>query len=81
MVFFAQQAFGGDKGDIIDGGAGQDVIMGDFGYYDAEVEILPNQHFSSDISHPEFAGSDEINGGADDDVLIGQEVCAIVHCL
>lgn len=67
-------AFGGAYNDVIYGQGGQDIILGDFGYYDAEIEFLPFQHFSSDIHHPDDTGDDEIYGGSDDDFIMGQEV-------
>lgn len=68
------KAFGGSLNDEIYGGSGQDIILGDFGYYDSEVEFLPHQHYASDVHSPESAGDDLIDGGEDDDFLLGQEV-------
>lgn len=66
--------FGGAYNDVIYGQGGQDILLGDFGYYDAEVEFLPFQHFVSDIHNPHDTGDDEIYGGDDDDFIMGQEV-------
>jgi hypothetical protein len=68
------KAFGGAADDEIYGDAGQDIILGDFGYYNAEGEILPFQNYASDIHSPEYSGDDEIFGGDDDDFIMGQEV-------
>lgn len=62
--------------DYIQGDEGQDIILGDFGYYNAEVEFLPYQNFASHIHSPEHTGDDTIFGGDDDDWLLGQEVRA-----
>jgi len=72
---YSTQAFGGDLGDQIEGNEGQDIILGDFGEYNASEEFLPFQHFRSIIIYPEFAGDDTIFGGDNDDILMGQEVC------
>ena len=69
----ADIAFGGALGDTIDGGAGQDIILGDFGLYRDQVEFLPNQFFESITEYYEYAGPDVIYGGPDDDILMGQE--------
>lgn len=66
-------AFGGALGDTIDGGAGQDIILGDFGLYRDQVHFLPNQFFESITDHDDFAGPDTIDGGPDDDIILGQE--------
>jgi len=68
-------AFGGAKGDIIEGNEGQDIILGDFGLYDAEEMFLPNQYFEclTLADYSKYAGSDTISGGDDDDFLLGQE--------
>lgn len=66
-------AFGGAYSDNITGGPGQDVIFGDFGEYDAEIEFLPYQNYRGIIVTPDYAGGDWIHGGADDDVIFGQE--------
>jgi len=68
------QAFGGAFDDTIYGDAGQDIILGDFGHYDAQQEFLPWQNYVSNIHYPDLAGEDVIYGGPDDDVLMGQEV-------
>ena len=72
-------AFGGAYSDIITGGAGQDVIFGDFGRFDAEIEFLPYQNFRSNIESPEYAGGDWIDGGEDDDTIFGQEGSVRIH--
>ncbi len=69
----ADIAFGGALGDTIDGGSGQDIILGDFGLYRDQVEFLPNQFFQSITDFFAFAGPDMIDGGPDDDILMGQE--------
>lgn len=69
-----KQAFGGAYSDKIYGGEGNDVILGDFGLYDAREEFLPNQYYESIIYYHEYAGPDEIYGEDGDDVLMGQEV-------
>ena len=66
-------AFGGALGDTITGGDGQDIILGDFGLYNADVEFLPYQNFESIIDDSDQAGSDFLDGGDGDDVLMGQE--------
>jgi Ca2+-binding RTX toxin-like protein len=66
-------AFGGALGDTIEGGAGQDIILGDFGLYRDQVHFLPNQFFESITDHYDYAGPDTIDGGPDDDILMGQE--------
>ena len=66
-------AFGGAYNDYIEGNDGQDVILGDFGLFNATNEFLPNQYYES-IFNSSFAGSDHITGGPGDDVLMGQEV-------
>jgi len=66
-------AFGGALGDTIQGGDGQDIILGDFGMYNAEIQFLPNQYFESITDDPLSAGPDMIDGGAGDDFLMGQE--------
>ena len=43
FVLFHLQAFGGALGDTISGGPGQDLLFGDFGLFDAEIEFLPYQ--------------------------------------
>ena len=69
----------GALGDFIDGNEGQDIILGDFGLYDANVEFLIYQHFESYIDYSEFAGPDTIDGGADDDILMGQEFDDVIE--
>jgi Ca2+-binding RTX toxin-like protein len=69
----ADIAFGGALGDIIEGGTGQDIILGDFGLYQDQVEFLPNQFYESITEDYEYAGPDVIDGGPDDDILMGQE--------
>ncbi len=66
-------AFGGALGDTIDGGAGQDIILGDFGVYQDDFQFLPNQFFESITDHHDYAGPDTIDGGPDDDIIMGQE--------
>ena len=61
-------------GDTIHGNDGQDVIFGDFGLYDAQIEFLPFQNYRPIIDFPDSAGNDIIDGGANDDSIIGQEV-------
>ena len=55
------------------GGEGQDSIVGDFGLYDARVEVWPFRHISSIIDYPEYGGRDYIEGNQGDDYLIGSE--------
>jgi len=74
LIFSFLKAFGGASSDYIEGNDGQDIIFGDFGIYDAEVEFLPYQHYQSIIAGTAFAGNDTIDGGAGDDFLMGQEV-------
>lgn len=69
----ADIAFGGALGDTIEGGTGQDIILGDFGLYRDQEEFLPNQFFESITEYYEYAGPDVIDGGPDDDILMGQE--------
>lgn len=66
-------AFGGALGDTIRGGAGQDVILGDFGVWRDGEEFLRNQFFESIIDEYEHAGADTLYGGPGDDILMGQE--------
>jgi hypothetical protein len=61
-------------GDFIYGEGGQDVIFGDFGVYNAEIEYLPFQNYRPIIDFPDSAGDDTIDGGDDDDFILGQEV-------
>jgi hypothetical protein len=61
-------------GDTIHGSDGQDVIFGDFGLYDAQIEFLPFQNYRPIIDFSDSAGHDTIDGGANDDFIIGQEV-------
>ena len=61
-------------GDNIKGGEGQDVIFGDFGVYNAQVEYLPFQNYRPIIVFPDYAGDDTLDGGDNDDFIIGQEV-------
>lgn len=71
---FQTKAFGGALNDEIHGGTGQDIILGDFGYYDSKIEYLPYQYHASHVYSPEHGGDDLIYGGDDDDFLLGQEV-------
>jgi Ca2+-binding RTX toxin-like protein len=73
-VIVILQAFGGAYSDYIEGNAGQDVILGDFGRFDAEVEYLDFQNYQSIIDFPGAAGNDNITGGDNDDFILGQEV-------
>ena len=59
--------------DWIYGDEGQDIILGDFGLYNATQQFLRNQYFKSIISSPQWAGDDHIYGGEDDDFIMGQE--------
>ena len=61
-------------GDIIYGEGGQDVIFGDFGVYNAQIEYLPFQNYRPIIVFPDSAGDDTLDGGDNDDFIIGQEV-------
>jgi len=72
---FSQQAFGGAYDDVINGDAGEDIILGDFGYYDAQNAITPFVHHFSNVDNAQYAGFDIIHGGDGDDFLMGQEVC------
>ena len=72
-------AFGGALGDIIRAGAGQDIILGDFGLYRDLVEFLPNQFFESITDFYDIAGPDVINGGDGDDIIMGQEFDDIIE--
>lgn len=72
------KAFGGALGDTIDGGDGQDVILGDFGLFDAEVEFLPHQHYTSITTHSDYAGPDVIDGGPGDDFIMVSR--RLEHC-
>ena len=63
----------GGSGDFIFGNEGQDVIYGDFGLYDAEVEIWPNRHLASIVDQAEHGGPDYLEGNEDDDFLVGGE--------
>ena len=77
MVLFSYRvfvkAFGGALGDTIDGGSGQDIILGDFGLYDADVEFLPYQHYKTIIDFSEHAGDDTLIGT----FSIPTEVCCL----
>jgi len=72
-------AFGGAFGDYIEGNIGQDIILGDFGLYDAEKQFLPNQYFEPIIAYPSYAGPDVIQGGDGDDLLMGQEYDDVIE--
>jgi Ca2+-binding RTX toxin-like protein len=65
--------FGGASGDWIYGDEGQDILLGDFGLYNATQQFLRNQYFESIISSPQWAGGDHIYGGDGDDFIMGQE--------
>lgn len=56
----------------------QDIILGDFGFYDAS---LPYPQYQSLTDYAAYAGGDTLVGGNDDDVLIGQEVSAVATAL
>ena len=47
--------------------------------YNAENEFLPNQLFESIIDYPEYTGSDTIDGGEGDDILMGQEMDDVIE--
>lgn len=50
------------------------MIFGDYGYFDAETEFAPFQHFVSLTSCSGSASGDTLFGGEGDDILIGGEV-------
>ena len=75
----ADIAFGGALGDTINGGAGQDIILGDFGLYRDKVHFLPNQFFESITDHYNFSGPDNIDGGPGDDIIMGQEFDDVIY--
>lgn len=66
-------AFGGAAGDYIEGGNGDDVIFGDFGQFDARIEVLPNRYFASLVDFSAYGGADLIHGEAGDDLIVGGE--------
>ena len=72
------QAFGGDGNDYIEGNDGQDVLFGDFGQYDAEVEFLPGQNYIAIMLYGNSSGDDIIYGGNNDDIILGQEVRRLI---
>lgn len=53
--------------------------MGDFGLYDADAEIWPYRHIRSIIEYPADGGQDYIDGGLDDDYLIGSEFADTIY--
>jgi len=57
--------------DTIYGQAGQDIIFGDFGFYNSS---LPYPQYRSLINFSDFSGRDTIYGGDSDDIIYGQEV-------
>ena len=69
----ACSSFLGRSDDRILGNEGQDTLVGDFGYINMEVEILPNRHLVSIIDQADYGGSDHLEGNEDDDLLIGGE--------
>ncbi len=72
-------AYGGQGGDVIAGGSGNDSIRGDYINFDTYV-FVPSEH-GNDVLLGDagadriegFGGDDEIYGGADDDVLWGDD--------
>jgi len=74
LLFYNVKAFGGALHDVIRGNDGEDIILGDFGLYNAQTPYVPTVHYSAKVDTPQFAGPDEIYGGNGDDFLMGQEV-------
>ena len=62
----------GAHGDFVFGNEGQDIIFGDFGFYNAEVE-WPNRNFESIVDQTDHGGPDHLEGNDDDDFIIGGE--------